>query len=95
MEAIILACYPARSTECLDCHPNRVNYDVFTQAPFELCQRENLLDEAKVVDVTAFAGMKWRDRRSFSDLVTAKQFSLPRLRSNSVVHRPWKGAQTS
>ena len=28
-------------------------------------------------------------------LVTAKQFSLPRLRSDSVVRRPWKGAQTS
>ena len=37
MEAI-LACHPARSTEWLDCHQNRVNYnyDVFAQAPFDL-----------------------------------------------------------
>ena len=38
--------------------------------------------------------------KSFSDfvrrkqrLVTAKQVSLPRLRSDSVVRRPWKGAE--
>ena len=67
---------------------------------FSLCQRENLL-EAKPVDVRLRRN-KGREGKSFSDLVrrkqrlvTAKQFSLPRLRSDSVVRRPWKGAQTS
>ena len=67
---------------------------------FSLCQRENLL-EAKPVDVRLRRN-EGREGKSFSDLVcrkqrlvTAKQFSLPRLRSDSVVRRPWKGAQTS
>ena len=67
---------------------------------FSLCQRENLL-EAKPVDVHLRRN-EGREGKSFSDLVrrkqrlvTAKQFSLPRLRSDSVVRRPWKGAQTS
>ena len=67
---------------------------------FSLCQRENVL-EAKPVDVR-LRRKEGREGKSFSDLVrrkqrlvTAKQFSLPRLRSDSVVRRPWKGAQTS
>ena len=67
---------------------------------FSLCQRENLL-EAKPVDVHLRRN-EGREGKSFSDLVqrkqrivTAKQFSLPRLRSDSVVRRPWKSAQTS
>ena len=67
---------------------------------FSLCQRDNLL-EAKPVDVR-LRRKEGREGKSFSDLVrrkqrlvTAKQFSLPRLRSDSVVRRPWKGAQTS
>ena len=67
---------------------------------FSLCQRENLL-EAKPVDVR-LRRKEGREGKSFSDLVrrkqrpvTAKQFSLPRLRSDSVVRRPWKGAQAS
>ena len=65
-----------------------------------LCQGENLL-EAKPVDVRLRRN-EGREGKSFSDmvrrkqrLVTAKQFSLPRLRSDSVFRRPWKGAQTS
>ena len=68
---------------------------------FSLCQRESLL-EAKQVDVR-LRRKEGREGKSFSDLVrrkqrlvTAKQFSLPRLRSDSVIRRPWKGAaQTS
>ena len=67
---------------------------------FSLCQHENLL-EAKPVDVRLRRN-EGREGKSFYDLVrrkqhrvTAKQFSLPRLRSDSVVRRPWKGAQTS
>ena len=67
---------------------------------FSLCQRENLL-EAKPVDVRLRRN-EGREGKGFSDLVrrkqrlvTAKQFSLPRLRSDSVVRRSWKGAQTS
>ena len=67
---------------------------------FSLCQRENLL-EAKPVDVR-LRRKEGRAGKSFSDLVrrkqrlvTAKQFYLPRLRSESVVRRPWKGAQSS
>ena len=67
---------------------------------FSLCQHENLL-EAKPVDVRLRRN-EGREGKSFSDLVrrkqrlvTAKQFSLPRLRSDSVVRRPWKGVQTS
>ena len=67
---------------------------------FSLCQHENLL-EAKPVDVR-LRRKDGREGKSFSDLVrrkqrlvTAKQFSLPRIRSDSVVRRPWKGAQTS
>ena len=67
---------------------------------FSLCQRENFL-EAKPVDMR-LRRKEGREGKSFSDLVrrkqrpvTAKQFSLPRLRSDSVVRRPWKGAQTS
>ena len=65
-----------------------------------LGQRENLL-ETKPVDVR-LRRKEGHEGKSFSDLmrrkqrlVTAKQFSLPRLRSDSVVRRPWKGAQTS
>ena len=64
---------------------------------FSLCQRENLL-EAKPVDVRLRRN-EGREGKSFSDLVrrkqhlvTAKQFSLPRLRSDSVIRGPWKGA---
>ena len=67
---------------------------------FSLCQPENPLEE-KPVDVR-LRNNEGRKGKSFSDLVrrkhrlvTAKQFSLPRLRSDSVVRRPWKGAQTS
>ena len=67
---------------------------------FSLCQQENLL-EAKPVDVRLHR-KEGREGKSFSDLVrrkqrlvTAKQFSLPRICSDSVVRRPWKGAQTS
>ena len=67
---------------------------------FSLCQRENLF-QAKPVDVRLRRN-EGREGKSFSDLVrrkqrlvTAKQFSLPRLRSDSVCRRPWKGAQTS
>ena len=64
---------------------------------FSLCQRENLL-EAKPVDVRLRRNdSEGREGKSFSDLVrrkqrlvTAKQFSLPRLRSDSVVRRPWR-----
>ena len=65
---------------------------------FSLCQHENLL-EAKPVDVRLRRN-EGREGKTFSDLVrrkqrlvTAKQFSLPRLRTDSVVRRPWKGAQ--
>ena len=67
---------------------------------FSLCQRENLL-EAKPVDVRLRRN-EGREGKGFSALVrgkqrlaTAKQFSLPILRSDSVVRRPWKGAQIS
>ena len=63
-------------------------------------QRENLL-EAKPVDVRLRRN-EGREGKGFFDLVrrkqrlvTAKQFSLPRLRSDSVVRRSWKGARTS
>ena len=67
---------------------------------FLLCQRENLIDEAKQVDLRLRRN-GGREGKCFSDLVrrkqrlTAKQFSLPRLPSDSVVRCPWKGAQTS
>ena len=38
----------------------------------------------------SFLDLVWRKQR----LVTAKQFSIPRL-CNDIVRRPWKGAQTS
>ena len=67
---------------------------------FSLCQRENLL-EAKLVDVRLRRN-EGSEGKSFSDLVrrkqrlvTAKQFSLPRLRSDSVVSSSLEGAQTS
>ena len=69
---------------------------------FSLCQRENLL-EAKPVDVRLRRN-EGREGKGFSDLVrrnwkqrlvTAKQFFLLILRSDSVVRRRWKGAQTS
>ena len=66
---------------------------------FSLCQRENLL-EAKPVDVRlrrneGHEGKSFNLVRRKQRLVTAKQFSLPRLRSDSAVRRPWKGTQTS
>ena len=68
---------------------------------FSLCQHENLLDEAKQVDVRLRRN-EGREGKSFSNLVrrkqrlvTAKQFFLSRLRSGSVVRRPWTGALTS
>ena len=66
-----------------------------------LCQRENILQEAKQFYVRVRRN-EGREGKSFSDfvrrkqrLVASKQFSLPKLRTDSVVRRPWNCAQTS
>ena len=67
---------------------------------FSLYQRENLLDEAKLVDVRLRRNERTQRKELFGlgvEKATSsdcKTVSLPRL-CNNIVRRPWKGAQTS